>query len=199
MIKRDLLQKLYVENMLSMQQIADTQKCSVNTVNYWMSKYKIKKRTISEGVYAKWNPNGDPFVVYRPRNLEEAMLHGIGLGLYWGEGTKANKHSIRLGNTDPRLMLTFIRFLEQAYKIKKEKLKFGLQVFSDMPAQDALYFWQKILCVQKKQFMKVIVTPSRGVGTYHRKIKHGVLTVYFNNYKLRNILCREIEKIHEVV
>jgi hypothetical protein len=178
-----------------MRQIADIQNCSINQVSYWMVKYEIKRRTISESAYAKWNPNGDPFTVYRPRTTEEAILYGIGLGLYWGEGTKSNKHSIRLGNTDPRLIKAFIRFLGQAYAIKKSELRFGLQIFSNMPAKDVLLFWQKHLGVRDGQFMKTIVTPSRGEGTYKRKIQHGVLTVYFHNRKLRDILCGEIEKI----
>lgn len=195
MIENKLLTKLYIGERLSMKQIADTQGCSVNTVSYWMNKYGIGKRSISESAYTKWNPGGDPYDIYRPKTLAEAMLHGIGLGLYWGEGTKANKHSIRLGNTDPRLVRTFIKFLEQAYNINRSKLKFGLQVFSDMPAHEALMFWQKFLKADATQFMKVVVTPTRGAGTYRRKIQHGVLTVYFNNRKLRDILCGEIEKI----
>lgn len=195
MIDKNLLIHLYKEKKLSMQEIADKLGYSANKVNYWMDKYEIGRRTISEGTYMKLNPSGDPFRVCKPRTLEEAVLHGIGLGLYWGEGNKANMHSIRLGNTDPRLVQTFIRFLEQAYGIKKEKLKFGLQVFSDMAEQEVLHFWQKNLKVQQKQFMKVVITPSRGIGTYQRKIRHGVLTVYFNNRKLRDILCGEIEKL----
>lgn len=195
MISKSILVKLYADEQQSMQQIANKLDCSVNRVSYWMNKHQIPRRSISEGVYVKCNPDGDPFSVYRPKTVEEAMLHGIGLGLYWGEGTKANKHSIRLGNTDPKLILTFVSFMRQAFGVEKENLKFGLQIFSDMSAVQAARFWQEYLGVSKSQFMKVIVTPSRGKGTYGRKIKHGVLTVYFNNYKLRDILCGEIEKI----
>jgi len=33
------------------------------------------------------------------------------------------------------------------------------------------------------------------MGTYKRKIKHGVLTIYYNNKKLRDILCKEIKNL----
>jgi hypothetical protein len=62
------------------------------------------------------------------------------------------------------------------------------------PAQ-ALQFWCRSLHVFPKQFSKIVVTPARGQGTYGRKIKHGVLTIYYHNRKLRDILCAEIEKI----
>jgi hypothetical protein len=195
MISENSLRHLYEEEKLSMQEIAKRLGFSLNKINYWMKKYGIQSRSISEGVYLKCNPDGDPFKIQIPKSLQDAMLYGLGLGLYWGEGTKSNKHSIRLGNTDPRLVKSFIFFLEKIYGVKRSKLQFGLQVFSDMSPQKALNFWRVALGAEKEQFFKVIVTPSRGKGTYKRKIQHGVLTVYCNNRKLRDILCGEIEKL----
>jgi|SRR3989344_4591006 len=189
------LRKLYLEDRKSAGQIARLLKCSEHKVNYWLTKYGIEKRSISEAVYAYCNPNGDPFLIHAPENISEGKLFGLGLGLYWGEGNKRNLSSIRLGNTDPRLINIFISFLEKFYNIKRQKLRFGLQIFSDMSIQNALIFWQKELEVPRAQFQKVIVTPSRGVGTYRNKTKYGVLTVHYNNKKLRNIICQTIENM----
>ena len=178
-----------------MKEISHKLNCSVNQVGYWMEKHNIERRSISESVYLKCNPNGDPFEVRKPQTLSDAMLYGIGLGLYWGEGNKANQHSVRLGNTDPQLIKSFVYFLERIYGIKKTKLQFGLQIFSDMSAENALEFWCHELKAERKQFFKVTVTKSHRPGTYKKKIKHGVLTVYFNNKKLRDIICGEIEKL----
>src|SRR4051812_2004906 len=106
------LLKLYEAEKRSVSNIAQHLKCSENKVNYWLDKYNIKKREISEAIYLKWNPDGNPFRVKIPSNLEEAKLFGLGVGLYWGEGTKRNKHSIRLGNSDPELIKKFIEFLD---------------------------------------------------------------------------------------
>lgn len=199
MIGKDTLLDLYVKKNLSMKQISNRLGCSVNKVSYWMNQHGISRRSISQSTYIRRNPKGDPFAVHKPQTQKEAILYGIGLGLYWGEGTKANKHSIRLGNTDPRLIKIFIKFLSEAYSIQPQKLRFGVQVFSNMPKEKVLSFWKKTLKVSDSQFSKVIVTPSRGEGTYHRKIQYGVLTVYYHNRKLRDILCGEIEKIDEIV
>ena len=195
MISRVKLEKLYVAQKLSMKEISDQLDCSVNQVSYWMKKYEIKSRTISEGVYVKCNPSGDPFKFHKPLTIPDAVLYGLGIGIYWGEGNKANQHSIRLGNTDPQLIKLFINFLERIYQIDKSRLQFGLQIFSDISPDVALEFWQELLHAEPKQFFKVTVTKPRGLGTYRRKIKHGVLTVYFNNKKLRDIICGEIEKL----
>lgn len=188
MISKERLQYLYLTRGKSMKEIAQIQSCSVNGVQYWVKKYGIKARSISDAVYLKNNPKGDPFLLKYPATIEEAMLYGLGVGLYWGEGTKASKTSVRLGNTDPVLLDSFIQFLEQFFSLKRSQLKFGLQIFSDMTKDEGLDFWSKTLRIKKTQFYKVIVTPYRSLGTYRSKTKYGVVTVYFHNRKLRDIL-----------
>lgn len=36
------------------------------------------------------------------------------------------------------------------------------------------------------------------MGTYRKKTQHGVLTLYFNNKKLRDIIIGEIEKMKKI-
>ena len=192
---KEELEQLYIEQKKSVSKIAQLYNCSEHKVNYWIYKYKIPKRTISASMYLFHNPNGDPFSFVAPKTIEEAQLFGLGLGLYWGEGTKRNKNSVRLGNTDSKLIKKFIEFLEKFFNIDKIKLRYALQIFSDMSPGTALDFWKKELGVSGENFQKVIITPSRNTGTYKNKIKHGVLTVYFCNVKLRNILCETIENI----
>lgn len=178
-----------------MADIASELGCSLNKVKYWMTRYDIKIRSISDAIYLKNNPNGDPFKENKPSNFQEAYLRGLGIGLYWGEGTKANKTSVRLGNSDPALINQFIQFLEECYGVKKSDLRFGLQVFSDMEPNKVLMFWTKKIGAAKNQFQKIIITPSRGDGTYRRRTRYGVLTVYYYNRKLRDLLCMELKSL----
>ena len=192
-IPKNTLVELYLNKNKSCKEIGKIIGFSERKVDYWIKKYNIPKRSISDAVYVRANPGGDPFTIKKPKNIREAILYGLGIGLYWGEGTKSNKYSIRLGNTDPRLIKSFIKFLQSFYGIDTKRIKFGLQIFNDLSKEDSLRFWQKELNASSKQFQKVIITPPRGVGTYKNKIKHGVLTVYFNNKKLRDKLCDAIE------
>ena len=192
-MNKERLVNLYIERKLSSQQIADIYNCSPNKINYWINKYNIPKRKISDAVYNRHNPKGNPFTFNSPKNLQSMFLYGLGIGLYWGEGTKSNKSSVRLGNTDPRLIKKFIEFLTEIYRIDTGKLHFGLQIFSDMSPRTALNFWQRHLKARPDQFQKIIVTKARSIGTYRQKTKHGVLTIYFNNKKLRDIICKEVE------
>jgi hypothetical protein len=107
-IPRAALAEWYGVRRRSMQEIAVSLGCSLHKVEYWMEKYGMPKRGHSEALYCKRHPQGDPFRFTPPRNIAEAKLFGLGLGLYWGEGNKAEKNSVRLGNTDPELIKRFI-------------------------------------------------------------------------------------------
>ena len=191
-IKKSVLNELYVKRRKSMQQIANELDFSLHKVAYWMEKYKISRRTRSDAMYVKNNPDGDPFKFHEPRNIEEAILFGLGLGLYWGEGTKSNPHSIRLGNTDPRLICKFIEFLIRFFEIEKNDLRFGLQIFSDIDPNHAIDFWIRELAIHKNQINNPVVTKSGSLGTYHKKSQYGVLTVMYHNMKLRDAVISKL-------
>ena len=57
-----------------------------------------------------------------------------------------------------------------------------------MAEKETLDFWTKTLTIEKSQFYKTVITPYRSLGTYRKKTKYGVLTVYFHNRKLRDVL-----------
>ncbi|MBP9843119.1 MAG: hypothetical protein KBC62_03885 [Candidatus Pacebacteria bacterium] len=196
MISEKYLIKNYLQKRFSAKEIAAQAGCSVNKINYWLNKYAIPKRTISEAVYIKANPAGDPFLLRRPQSSEDWFLYGLGLGLFWGEGNKVNKHSVRLGNVDPALIRYFLLFLTTFYQVDKTKLRFGLQIFSDTSPETALNFWTKSLNVKASSFhKKIIVSKSKKRGTYKRKSRYGVLTVYFSNSKLRDNIIDAIGKL----
>lgn len=188
MIPKEKLRYLYKNRKKSQQEIAKIFGCSFSKVRYWVDKYRIQTRSISEAIYTKHNPRGDPFKVKKPKNMKEAVLFGLGLGLYWGEGTKANLDSVRLGNTDPKLIKKFIEFLTRLFGVKRSDFRFGLQVFTDVSVKSAIDFWVKELRIKKQQLYKPTITISGSIGTYRKKSKYGVLTVHYHNKKLRNLL-----------
>ena len=193
-----LLEQRYIRDKQSVHDIAKSLRCSDGKVNYWLEKNSIPKRSISEAIYTKHNPNGDPFSSRAFQSHNDSFLFGLGLGLYWGEGTKKNPTTVRLGNTDPYLVKAFLVFLREIYDIDNSKLRFALQIFTDMDQKKEEKFWREFLNIDAKQFYKTINTRSGSIGTYRTKSEHGVLTLYFGNKKLRDILIGEIEKIKKL-
>lgn len=160
-----------------------------------MDKYRVTRRSIAEAVYTKNNPNGDPFKYQPPKTKDELLIYGIGLGLYWGEGTKANRHSVRIGNSDPKLILSFIIFLEKIFCIRKSDLRFSLQLFSDINPSKALRYWISAIKVNRSQFTQSTISLSHKKGTYRKKSTYGVLTLYYHNKKLRDLLISHLHSI----
>lgn len=195
---KKLLEHWYIRDRKSVHDIARILRCSDGKINYWLEKHSIPKRSISDAIYTKHNPHGDPFSSRTIQANSDTFLFGLGLGLYWGEGTKKNLTTVRLGNTDPYLIRTFLIFLRKIYHIDDSKLRFALQIFTDMDQKKEEKFWREFLNIDAKRFYKTINTRSGSIGTYRTKSKHGVLTLYFGNKKLRDILISEIEKMKEL-
>lgn len=196
-LSKSNLSRLYLRERRSVSDIAGLFGCSEHKINYWLYKYRISKRSISEAIYAKRNPFGDPFMIKKVGSRSDAELLGLGLGLYWGEGNKRNKTAVRLGNTDPALIRTFMHFLQEICGVPDSKFRFSLQIFGDIPAERALRFWLnelKYFNATRFRFSKVTVTPHRGVGNYRRKSEYGVLTVHVNNSKLKRAIDNLLER-----
>lgn len=194
-MNKNLLEKLYLVKKLSAMEISKKLKCSVHKVNYWIEKYSIPKRTMSEAIYQKNNPNGDPFSFNEPKKSEDIFLFGLGLGLFWGEGTKKGKHALRLSNSDPILVKKYLDFLVNIYHIDKNRLRFQLQTYDDLDIRKLILFWTKQLLIKKSQFYKSTILVRRGEGTYREKMKYGVIIVNFNNMKLKSLVCSHVANI----
>ncbi len=188
MFQKEELKNLYFIENRSIRDIANISSCSEGKVNYWFKKYNIKKRNISDAIYLKHHPDGDPFSLRMPRNKKEERLFGLGIGIFLGEGNKVDKSTIRVGNTDVTILRIFVTFLLVFFNIHKDNLRFHLQIFSDVDTIEAQKYWIKELGITKNQFYKTSITKSIKKGTYKHKNKRGVLTVYYSNVKARKLL-----------
>jgi hypothetical protein len=116
-----ILEELYSSGS-SMNDIAKKLECSIHKVVYWMEKYEIKRRSWSDATYIKRNPNGDPFMIKEIIDENDRFLLGLALGIYWGEGEKTTPNAIRVSNTDPYILQTFIKFLVKFCNLEERKL-----------------------------------------------------------------------------
>ncbi len=128
-LAKELLEDLYQSKFLSVQKIADSLMVSRASVNKSLIQHQITLRTKSETAYLQ---HGKKFEIKKQLNQEETILYGIGLGLYWGEGNKVDEYSVQLGNTDPSIILTFVKFLRVICGVSNSDIRYGLQIFNDL-------------------------------------------------------------------
>jgi len=191
-VDKSYLTKLYT-NGSSMAEIADTLQCSVHKVQYWMDKYNLKRRSRSVAQYRKLNPNGDPFSIKTELSKKQTFLHGLGLGIYMGEGEKVSKSGIRVANSDPYIIKLFREFLIDICQADIKKISYSLVCFNDTKPEAAAQFWSHALNIQNIDFGKIVSIPVRGKGTYKRKSFYGVCTVSFHNMKLKSWIMEQIK------
>ncbi len=183
----DRIQRLYSKGR-SAKEIGETLGCSWRHVISCMQKNGISRRSRSEATYRKANPHGDPFQIKHRLSLVEERLKSLALGLYWGEGTRRNPFAVRISNTDPALLRVFIDFLRTICRVQPEKIRIELILHADVNPQEAISYWSCELGIPPSQFRRPTSLPSRGNGTYKRRVKWGTATVHVGNTHLRQIL-----------
>lgn len=187
------LRNLYITKGMSMSEIARSYGYSVHKIEYWMSKYLIARRSRADAQSMKKHGVGHGFTIKHNLNAEEYKLFGLGVGLYRGEGNKRNRHTVRLGNTDPGIITTFTKFLVEICGVPREAIRYSLQIFTDIDEKEALNYWIYTLSINKKQIMPTVTkTISGKIGTYKMKNQYGVITLYVFNVKLRNWLVNQL-------
>lgn len=101
-----------------------------------------------------------------------------GLMLYWGEGDKATKSSVRLSNSDPLLVKLYVDFLEKVCRIPSEKIKAQMLIYPDIDRESNLRFWSFATGIPLSRFTKSVLIEGRHKT---KKLGQGVCTIVVSN------------------
>lgn len=87
--------------------------------------------------------------------LKKEWLFVAGCMLYWGEGFK-RKNTAGIGNSDPYLLLLFIKFLQKYFNIRKEEIELKIQCYVDRVESivDIEKYWTDMLGLTKDNIKK---------------------------------------------
>ena len=146
---------------------------------------KVKNRL--ENVYSKVSAD---ISVFSNRDLFIA-----GLFLYWGEGSKSERSTTALSNTDPAMLRFFLKWL-RLFNINDDKLHITLQLYSDMDINKEIKFWAEQLKLPKNLFKKPYIKTSTLSGlTYKRGFGHGTCNIRIFNRDLAEYVHMGMKKI----
>lgn len=132
--------------------------------------------------------------------LSQNELFYTGLGLYWGEGVKANNSAMAISNTDARVIKVMMRWFTECFGIERDR--FMPRVFiSDIhrDREEIIFkYWVKTLGIPREQFKKMIFL-DKGKKIYeNREVYYGVLALRIAKgsdikYKILAIIDRVAE------
>jgi len=126
-------------------------------------------------------------LTYQQEGREHArrndVLHEMGCMLYWAEGAK-ERNSIVFVNSDPNMMVLFMRFLRKCLDVPDEKFKLKLHCHTDnIDEQRAIkQYWLDMFNLQNDCFGKVIVI--KGGKTRTLRHHNGICTIVVASTKL---------------
>lgn len=90
-----------------------------------------------------------------PLNYETLKL--MGAALYWAEGSKGKM--FELTNSDPHLILFFVKWIETIFKIPAHTLKARLNIYPQQNEPKIKRFWSDLTGIPIKNFGKSYIKP----------------------------------------
>lgn len=121
-----------------------------------------------------------------------------GLFLYWGEGGKTKLATTTLSNTDPAMLLFFIRWLA-LLGVSKDRLRVHVHLYADMDVQKELKYWSRVLGLSRSSFRKPYIKQSNRTDlTYVQKFTHGTCNIIFDNRDVSEYVLQALEHIRSL-
>lgn len=101
-------------------------------------------------------------------SLNDREFLVTGLAYYSGEGGKTDG-AVKFANSDPRLLLFFVRWLRHFFDVDESRLRVKLYLHEGLDLEAANQFWSELTGIPTSQFIK----PYRAVADPSiRKSKH---------------------------
>jgi len=196
--------QMRIKKEASYSEIKDKLGVSKSTLSYWLKDYPLSDNRVLELRQKGWKKGEASrekyrntmrekketkrIVVYEQErkrlcSLSDETLYVAGLMLYSAEGGKKDMYRITLANTDPAIILFFVKWLDMFFGIESEKLRFQLHLYENMNISKEEKFWENTLGnIKKSQFYKTqIRSLKKGSFTYEGSHGHGTCSIFVSN------------------
>ena len=186
----DQVKDLYYNHGLSAENVGQRLGFSVWQVIDFMKNHNLPRRKRSETnkiAYLKKQPS---FNLKSTLTSKEKGLKIAGFMLYWGEGMKFGDHVIDLCNSDPLLIVIFLKFLRQIYGIDESRLRVLLYCYANQNTQDLIKYWTNITGIPKTQFTKPFIRQDY-LEKKKNKMLHGLVHIRYCDKKLVNLIRKD--------
>lgn len=109
--------------------------------------------------------------------LTKRDLWMLGIGLYWGEGTKLQEAS-EISNSDPAIVKMTIKWFQDICNVPTKNFNVAVHAYPDNNIKNTIKYWQRVTGISRTQFGKTqIDTRTNKSGKKRRKLPYGTLRV----------------------
>jgi DNA-binding Lrp family transcriptional regulator len=126
---------------------------------------------INKQRWEKWRKKSQKAAKKEFSKLKSNPIFIAGIMLYCGEGDNKPRSSVRIANTNPRIIKLFYKFLRKICKIPKEKVYVNLLLYPDLQEEKCKNFWYKQTGIPLKQFGKSTIISGRHPT---KKLENGI-------------------------
>jgi len=104
--------------------------------------------------------------------LSKRDLLLVGIGLYWGEGTKNNR--ARITNSDPEMIKFAIKWFKYIWNIPKDSFSCHILIneIHRNRVSEVENYWSEVTQIPKSQFTKTVLIKARNKKKYDNFNKH---------------------------
>lgn len=207
--------ELRIKSELSYSEIKKRLNVPKSTLSYWLHDFPLNEKKIIELQQKGWTKGEagrEKFrlamrkkkeekaqVIYNKQkirllNISKDAYFVAGLMLYLAEGDKRNYSRIALGNTDPRVIKFFIKWIIKFLGISKNKIKAQLHLYENMDIEKEKKFWQNELELHETQFYKSSVRKlKKSSFSYRESYRHGTCEIYLMGVEKKTELMMAIK------
>lgn len=195
-------------------EISEVLKLPKSTVAWWLKDFKLSKEiekkiieksrkkwrkaiTDYNNVYGKLRSQKAAAIreKYKQKGIKEIKkiskkeLKLIGSALYWAEGGKKNRNSLRFSNSDPLMIEVIMKFFREVCNIPNEKIKARIHIYPQINPKIATNYWKKVTNLPRINFQKHQIQISQASKRKRPRntLPYGTLHLTVNNTEM---ICR---------
>lgn len=191
-VSPERLRRLYWDKKRSVPEIARGLKANPQALYELMRQKGIPRRSLTDSNYLV-NKNKPQFHLREKLTPELERLRIAGLMLYWAEGAKQGS-TVDLANTDPQVILIFLRFLREVCGVAESRLRVFLFIYEGQNAGTIRYYWSKLTRIPRRQFLKPYISRLRSDRVRQKVLPYGVAHIRYNDKRLFQHLFLSIQK-----
>ncbi len=130
--------------------------------------------------------------------LSKREIFIAGLFLYWAEGTKRARYTTALANTDPSMIIFFLRWLS-ILNVPKNKIGVRLQLYADMSIKDEVNWWSGKIGIAESYFKKPYIKKTKQNRiTYKGGYGHGTCNIVVHDRDINECVMMGIKYLQKM-